>query len=374
MAMIICTVTNDLSQDQRMIRICSSLSAAGHQVTLVGRLRTASLPLVDRDFTQHRLNCWFDSGKFFYLEYNLRLLIFLLRQQTDIINAVDLDTLFPAYLLSRLRKRIICVYDAHEYFTEVPEVIRRPLVQKVWSFLAEWIIPKLEYAYTVGPALAKLFTERYGTHFQVVRNVPFRKPIKKAVDHQNRTILYQGMLNEGRGLETAIQALKLLPETFTLLLVGSGDVELKLRQLVEQENLQNRVHFTGFIPPDQLAQYTEQAWLGLNLLENTGLSYYYSLANKAFDYIQAGLPSVQMDFPEYRALQEEYHTYLLLHALDPQQLASLILALAQAPERYADLVANNHKAAELLNWEEEESRLLEIYQEISSRLIQQAQS
>lgn len=362
MAKIICTVTNDLSQDQRMIRICSSLQAAGHQVRLVGRERPSSLPLINPAFAQERLSCWFEAGKFFYLEYNLRLLLYLWRNQADVINAVDLDTLLPAYLISRLRRRTICIYDAHEYFTEVPEVTRRPLIRRIWSVLADWIIPQLEYAYTVGPALAKIFTERYGTPFSVVRNVPMRKEPSDRGRTGPRTILYQGMLNEGRGLETAVLAMKLLPPDFQLLLVGSGDVEGQLKDLVRTEQLSERVRFTGFIPPHQLAVYTNGAWLGLNLLENTGLSYYYSLANKAFDYIQAGLPSVQMDFPEYRALQDSHGCFLLLPELDPAQLAAQIQQLAGDEDAYQQLVQQNRLAAQELNWENEEGVLLAIYE------------
>lgn len=364
MPTIICTVTNDLSQDQRMIRICSSLQAAGYEVMLVGRKRRQSLPLVERSFQQHRINCHFEAGKLFYLEFNLRLLKYLWQHPASIINSVDLDTLLPGYLVSRLRSKTQCVYDAHEYFTEVPEVTRRPLVQRIWSALANWVIPQLKYAYTVGPALARIFGERYGTPFTVVRNVPVRRPAPDRNEVQEGMLLYQGMLNEGRGLEVAIKAMKLLPAYFQLTLVGSGDVENELKALTAQEGLTDRVHFTGFIQPDELPKYTRQAWLGLNLLENTGLSYYYSLANKAFDYIQSHCPSVQMAFPEYAALQEEYGCFMLLEALEPSALAQLILGVANDPAAYRTLVARNAEAAEQLCWENEERELFHLYQQV----------
>lgn len=366
MARILCTVTNDLSQDQRMIRICSTLQSAGYEVVLVGRQRPNSLPLKNHNFQQHRIPCWFEAGKFFYLEYNLRLLWYLWRESAEIINAVDLDTLLPAYLISRLRKGTICVFDAHEYFTEVPEVTRRPMVQKAWSLLADWIIPQLKYAYTVGPALARIFTERYQTNFRVVRNVPVRRQMAARVASDQRIILYQGMLNEGRGLETAIRAMKFLSDDFRLLLVGSGDVEEELKKLSSEEQLEHRVEFAGFVSPEQLPAYTSQAWLGLNLLENTGLSYYYSLANKAFDYIQSGVPSVQMAFPEYQALQEEHHCFVLLHDLLPEALAALISELAEDEVSYESLVNNNKAAAALLSWEHEQRHLLDIYQQMAT--------
>jgi glycosyltransferase involved in cell wall biosynthesis len=363
MTTIICTVTNDLSQDQRMIRICGTLQAAGYQVTLVGRQLPHSLALVDQPFRQHRLRCWFHVGKLFYLEYNLRLLYYLYRQKPTIINAVDLDTLLPGYLIRRLRGAV-CVYDAHEYFTEVPEVVRRPRVQRLWSALADWVIPSLEYAYTVAPALAELMTERYRTPFAVVRNVPYRQflPPERVIPEE-KIIFYQGVLNEGRGLEAAILAMTQLPPTLVLQIAGTGDLEGKLHQLVIDHQLHDRVRFLGFVPPAELPALTEKAWLGLNLLENTGLSYYYSLANKTFDYLQAGVPALHMDFPEYRALHDQFDTFELLADLDIDTIASAIQGLIDRPDRYTQLQQNNLKAAEYLTWEEEEKKLLAIYQE-----------
>ncbi|WP_367389267.1 glycosyltransferase family 4 protein [Lewinella sp. LCG006] len=365
MTSIICTVTNDLSQDQRMIRICSSLQAAGYQVTLVGRQLPHSLPLVDHAFRQHRLRCWFHAGKLFYLEYNLRLLYYLYRHRAQIINAVDLDTLLPAYLISRLQ-RSVCVYDAHEYFTEVPEVIRRPRVQRLWSALADWIIPSLQHAYTVAPALAELLTQRYGTPFSVVRNLPLRQEVTESPSApKEKIIFYQGMLNEGRGLEAAILAMVQLPPTILLHIAGTGDLEAELHQLVNDHQLQDRVRFLGFVPPASLPALTKKAWLGLNLLENTGLSYYYSLANKTFDYLQAGVPALHMDFPEYRALHDAYDTFILLPNLEVDGLVSAILALVHQPERYKQLQEHNLQASKHLTWEEEEQQLLKIYRKIS---------
>lgn len=354
-----------------MIRVCHSLQAAGYDVTLVGRQQPRSLPLVERSFRQERLACWRQAGKLFYLEYNLRLLWYLFWRKPDIVNAVDLDTLLPGYLVTLWWGRI-CVYDAHEYFTEVPEVVRRPLVQSAWSALADWVIPRLKYAYTVGPGLAAIMSKRYGIPFGVVRNLPLRQersfPPPHATSGQ-KVILYQGMLNEGRGLATAILALKQIREStnhdLVLWLAGHGDVQEDLEKLVSTEGLEDQVRFLGFITPEELPKLTAQAWLGLNLLANTGLSYYYSLANKTFDYIQAGLPGLHADFPEYRALQEQYDTFLLVNDLDVDLVAEAIMSLLDDPERYAQLVAHNRAAAAVLTWEQEEAVLLDIYNQES---------
>lgn len=356
---IICTVTNDLHQDQRMHRICQALVEAGFDVWLVGRLKPDSRPLPQQAYRQHRLTCRYQKGKLFYLEFNLRLLFFLLRHPARYINAVDLDTLLPGYLAARWHGAA-CIYDAHEYFTETPEVVRRPAVRRVWSWLAGWLIPRADAAYTVGHALAEALGRRYGRPFGVVRNLPMRNPAHPTAASATRVLLYQGMLNEGRGLEAAIMAMRQLPDC-ELWLAGDGDMRIQLQQLAAREQLSHRIKWLGFVPPARLPELTRQAWLGLNLLENTGLSYYYSLANKSLDYIQCGLPSINMDFPEYRALHQRYGVFVLLPELSAQALAQAVLALIAHPGRYEALRQACLSAAPELCWEQEKESLLQWY-------------
>ncbi|MEO0340291.1 MAG: glycosyltransferase, partial [Bacteroidota bacterium] len=224
--------------------------------------------------------------------------------------------------------------------------------------------PKLKYCYTVAPQLAQVLSKQYQTHFEVIRNVPFsRRPIwtpKK----ETKIILYQGVLNDGRGLQEAILAMKSLPNSLQLHLAGEGDLSTELRALVKKEHLEKRVKFLGFLKPDELRIITPQAFLGLNLLENKGLNYYYSLANKCFDYIQAGLPSIHPAFPEYLNLQEQYKCFYLLEQVKPQNVSNLILTILENPNDYEQKCRNATKAAQHLTWEEESKKLIQFYANI----------
>lgn len=369
---IVCTVTNDLTYDQRMIRICNSLSHAGYAVTLVGRQRPSSLPLDKNIFHQKRLSCYFEKGKFFYIEYNIRLFFFLLFSSFDIVNSIDLDTLVPGFLTAKL-KRKTCIYDAHEYFTEVPEVVRRPRIQKIWKKVESSIVPRLEYCYTVGEGLAEMFTAEYKTTFAVVRNVPFKVKDFGALErpkNKNKILLYQGALNEGRGLKQMIEAMDNI-EGAVLQLAGEGDLSDELRALVKSKKLDDKVEFLGFIKPHNLKDITMRADIGLNLLENKGLSYYFSLANKAFDYIQARKPSINMNFPEYKKLQHRYGTFHLAENLYPETLTLAVQRLLNDKDYYQSLVEKCEKAAQVLIWEEEEKVLLGVYAAAVNKILKE---
>ena len=69
MTKLVFTVTNDITYDQRMDRICSSLAANDFEVCLIGKKNKNSLPLT-KPYKTIRLNCFNTLGKFFYLEFN----------------------------------------------------------------------------------------------------------------------------------------------------------------------------------------------------------------------------------------------------------------------------------------------------------------
>lgn len=375
---LLLTATTDLTYDQRMARTSAALSAAGYDVLLVGRALPSSRPLApDLPYAQHRLRCRFHAGKLFYLEFTLRLAWWLLRQPAPAAyGAVDLDTILPVWLAARLKRRP-WVYDAHELFTEVPEVVARPAVQRVWRWIEAFAVPRATRAYTVGPALARVFEARYGRPFGVVRNVPAVKisgfefrGTSKELNNSNlksqilKLILYQGALNVGRGLEQLLDALPLVDAAARLVIYGEGDLSDSLRARVAADPaLADRVEFRGYVVPAELRELTRAARVGTMLLENRGLSYYYSLANKFFDYAQAEVPQVCIDFPEYRALNQEWEVATLVPDLNPATLAGALNRLLTDDAYHARLTANCARAAQAWNWERESGEVVRIFGE-----------
>lgn len=371
---IICTVTNDLTFDRRMHRICSSLQKNGYEVVLVGRKQKQSLPLKAYNFKQKRLQCFFNKGKLFYLEYNIRLFFYLLLTSFDIVCSIDLDTILAGYTTARLKNKK-CVYDAHEYFTEVPEVINRPMTKRIWEIVANSIIPRVNAAYTVSNSIAIEFSKLYNVDFKIVRNVPFKyqevdkstfqsiiEKYQLSIKKSTTTLLYQGALNEGRGIEELIDTMLKL-ENHQLWIAGEGDLSQLLRDKVNDLKLNDKIQFLGFVQPTDLILITRLANIGLNLLRNKGLSYYYSLANKTFDYIQSEIPAIHMAFPEYEYLNKKYEIGVLINDLETKTILKAIEELSDETF-YQRIVNNCKKAKEVLNWEEEEKVLLSLYKNL----------
>jgi len=348
---MICS-TSIAAYDRRIQRISKTLSSQ-YMVSWISR---GSLKV--EWLTHFSLNSIFGGGFLFYAFFNFRLFLQLLFRKYDIICAVDLDTVLPCYLVSKLRGKTL-VFDAHEHFTEVPELDGRKFVKSVWRWVEKISVTKIKNNYTVGPALAKIFAERHGTKYEVIRNVPPRKKENRKRNHDGKTIVYLGMVNEGRGVELAIQSLVELKNK-QLKIIGSGDVEVDMKVLVKKLALEDRVEFLGFVQPDEIDQHLEHAWIAVNMLNPISKSYYYSLANKFFDYLQAGLPMVNMAFPEYEAIHKNYKTGSFAKTYTVEALMQGVKNL-ENEVYYEQCVSELNDAKSAYCWEVEGKKLLDFY-------------
>jgi len=284
---IILAVTNDLSGDQRVHKVAMFLMKSGYHPILVGRMQAHSLP-VKRPYDCKRFRLIFDKGALFYISYNIRLFLFLLVAKADIFLANDLDTLPAIFLAGKLLGKKI-VYDSHEYFTEVPELVHRPVVKGIWESIEKLIFPKLRYVYTVNRSIANIYMAKYKIEVKVVRNLPSAVGSRliegklPAGFTRRPIVLYQGAVNIGRGLEEMIRAVSLLPEVH-LLVVGDGDIMKSMVDLVQNSGVSERVYFTGRLPFEEVSWYTSQATLGMSLEQDIGLNYHYALPNKLFGF------------------------------------------------------------------------------------------
>ena len=367
---VVALVSNDLVTDQRMHRTLTSLSGAGYRCLLLGRQRPGSAPLPeDWPFDAERLSLRAERGKAFYWQLHRAQLRRLRELRPRLTLAVDLDTIWAARR-ARRRYGIPFVFDAHELFEEQAEVARRWHIRLAWRLVGCWCVPAATAAYTVNDSLAEVLARRYGRPFAVVRNFPVPADPPEVLRKRTRpspaqvrpvsspfTILYQGALSEGRGLRELIEAAAGLPDV-RVWIAGDGPEGARLRAFAKTLNARH-VTFFGALSPSELRALTPRADLGYALMRRVGLSYYLSLSNKSLDYVQAGLPSLQMDWPEYRRLQEQFGCYHLVPELSAKAVARAVHA-CRHPEYHARLRSACREAAPQLTWASEEPVLLEL--------------
>ena len=362
----IVSVINDLVTDNRVNKSCSTLIECGFDVVLIGRELPESLPVPKWPFKAVRMRLLFLKGPLFYFFFNLRLFFKLLFKKADLLFANDLDTLLPNYLVSKIRS-IPLIYDSHELFCDVPELLNSSIKRKIWQRIESKIVPKLKTCITVNESIAKIFEGKYKVKFNVVRNISDAvidfKPMAKTklgIPEDKKVILLQGAgINMHRGAEELVDAMQFV-EGAILYIIGSGDVWKILEQKVKAQNLGERIKLINKLPKAELMQYTYNADLGLSIDRNTNLNYYYSLPNKIFDYIQAGIPILASKLPEIEKIITHYNIGDFINSHEPQTIAEKINEMLTS-QKLNEYKENTNLAAKELSWTNEKQKLKAIF-------------
>jgi len=386
MHVVLVSVTNDLTTDQRVDRTCQTLQKTGYDVLLIGRYRRNSQKLAPRSYKMHRMRLLFDKGPLFYAEYNITLFFYLLFHHSDLLVSNDLDTLAANYLANRIKRRISRIFhsppagktgkepaqlgsghihDCHEYFRGVPELVGRKFVIGVWKWIEDAIFPRLRYVIAVNQSIADLYSKEYHVEIGVVRNVPFRKSPSAAmkrsrfnIREDQKVILYQGAVNVDRGLEEVVGAMKFLVTDAVLIIAGIGDIFESLKKFTDESGLAAKVRFPGQVPFQELHSMTLMADIGISIEKDVSVNYHYCLPNKFLDYIQAGIPVLVSPFPEMKAIVDFYQIGDYIGSHEPESLALKIDSMLNNSEKLDTYKQNLIQAADDLCWENEEKTLL----------------
>ena len=347
-------VTNDLVTDRRVMRHAEALREVGCEVILIGR----------KELSVRMKKSWE-----FYVEYNVRLLWRLLRTRCDVVWANDTDTLLACYIASRL-KGLKLVMDAHELFPEVPELVGRERVKRVWETLERRLMPKCDGLLTVCQSIADYYRQKYGVEMSVVRNIQGERSKVKGERFAGtmKMLLYQGCVNKGRGVDWAIDALEWL-EDCRLVIAGGGDLLEEMKEYAKSKPWSDRVEFLGRLTPEELERLTPQASVGLVMLEDMGLSYHFALPNRIGDFVAAGVPMVVSDLPEMAGVVRKFGVGEVIKGERSKVKGERCEAKALA-EGVKRVLAREWKEEDFaaaradMDWEKEKKKLIKIIETI----------
>jgi glycosyltransferase involved in cell wall biosynthesis len=339
-----------------------------YEVTLVGRKLKLSKDVSHLPFKTKRFRLWFNKGAMFYANYNLRLFFYLLFHKADLLLANDLDTLLANHWAKKFKRKCRLVYDSHEYFCGVPELVERPWVQKFWRRIEQKTVPKVGAMYTVSESIAALYRKEYHREVKVVRNIsdfegeiPSKTKEELGLPTDRRIVIMQGAgINIERGAEEAIEAIQRV-ENAVLVFVGGGDVIPLLQKQVEKNHWEDKVFFYGKRPYAELLNFSKLADIGLSLDKDTNINYRFSLPNKIFDFVKAGTPMLVSDLPEVRRIINKYDIGCVAKSHEPSAVADELNRLLANPALLEKYRRNMKTAQEELNWKNESKVLEEIY-------------
>jgi len=369
MKSILFCVSSDVVTDQRVLRHCTTLTHNGYEVHVIARKTHKSLALPDLPFKVTRFRMLFESGPLFYACFNLRLFFFMMFQPASIIWSNDLDTLVPCYIIKRIKGKKL-VFDAHELFTEVPELENQPFKKSLWEWVERRFVAKSDLLITVNDSLSAVFKSRYELTFNVIRNVPKSLPFTPSLSKESLGIqqgslvcILQGSgLNTGRGLIETVEAFKTL-EKVVLFVIGSGNALDAAINYCNLHGLEDRIRFIPRLPYHEMMSYTQLADVGLAYDTHPCMNFQLALPNKIFDYFQAGIAVLCGPQPEIKQLVEKYYCGRIMEQITPEQISQNLQYFQKNPKELELFKMNSLMASHSENWELEEQKLIRLLKE-----------
>lgn len=365
-----CTIS-PCDNERRIFNEALTASRNGYKVAIVA-LKTPDLPVHSAvngiSLERIAIKNW-QGGPLKFLLFNLKLFFYLMRKDFQILHCHDLWVL-PAAATAVCIKRSRLVYDAHEYYRDLEVFQKKKVSGFLWA-VAEWIfIRKAEVVIVINRHHLEFFRHSYPFLKQVVvlMNYPFLKdyPSEKSeigFEGRENKIIFQGILKQGRGLPVLIQSMEKV-ETGSLEIIGHGELERELRQMVAAKNLQNRILFKGKMEWNKLLLETGKCRAGLVLFQSHTRNYAHASPNKFFEYVMTGTPVIASNIVTFQEFNAEFEVALLVHPDSIVEISSAIRKLLNDQFTWKRLHENCIEARKKWNWEAQEKVLLDVYQQV----------
>ena len=367
---IVHVTISDCRSERRIFNQAFSGKEWGYPVKIVA-LKTPAAPSREtiRGVSVERISITHpDGGPRKFLEFNFRAFKFLLKTPASLIHAHDLWVL-PATALAAQIKRLPLVYDAHEFYRGLRIFQEKPISGLLWQQTESLLIRRVNALIAVNAHHQRLYRKLFpNVPSLVLLNVPHYLGNTGVLPYTSRppVIIYQGLFRPGRGLEHIIPAYSRVSQG-ELWFVGTGELEEQLKSQAKEFGIEDRVTFWGFQPYDRILSLTQQARAGLVLFRGDHINYRYASPNKFFEYVQAGTPVIATDIPTFRQFFTQFQVGDLV---DENELTD---HLAQLMQKYiTDPHYGEHKhqqclqARKVWNWEEESSKLKQLYRSLLS--------
>jgi glycosyltransferase involved in cell wall biosynthesis len=371
-------VLNPYTHDTRVEKEAATLTGAGYQVTVVAEAGPGLPASEVRDGVRvvrvARRRSRLRGLRL--LGYARQLEQVLIAQRPQILHAHDSNALLPVARAAR-QLHVPFVYDAHDLWTGRPRRGRSRLYFWLSQFYFRWLesrlLPRAAAHLTVSPPIARHLERAY--RLPEVTLVPNYPPAEASPPRRElralpggerippgaETILYLGGLMAQRGIEQLVRAVAELPAAH-LVLLGDGSLAGAIGALADRIGIAERVHLLAPVPPDEVVAFASSATIGVSPIIPSCLNYRYSLPNKLFQYMAAGIPVVASDFEQVRGVVVDRGAGVTVEMTDPRAIAGALRRLLADPAARAEMGRSGRAAiARDLNWERSAAALLAVY-------------
>ncbi len=318
------------------------------------------------------------------LPWEARLLGAALSAGADVYHAHDLDALLVSAVAAEALGAML-VYDSHELWLESSRyrTSTSPLNRLRYRLTERALLPMADAVIAVTPSRAEAMQRMYPgliRRLAIVENsTPRLTELPEPIDLRRRLripegsflALYQGVICPGRGLDNLLRAAELLrSDGIYVAIVGHDSWQGTLHRMIRERGAEDLVRLHPPVPSEQLPSLTVSADAGLILFQNTCLNNYYSLPNKLYEYMMAGLPIIASDFPEMGRVIRSEDCGLLVDPESPRDIAAALgrLASMERGQRLAMGLRGREAALARHHWGFQKQKLTELYREMEGAM------
>lgn len=293
----------------------------------------------------------------------------------DVVHCHDLIALIAGGYLKRRNPGLKLVWDAHEIYEAIGPIpmqrFSRTIIRKNSGFVNQFITINESLAgfYRDNHALPPASVVMNATRWEGLPSDDGRLRLAAGLGPERRIMLFQGGLAAGRGLNILRAAAADLPEPWSLVVMGWGPLENKLREAAaevsrDRDPACKRLVLIPPAPAESLAQWTAGADIGIIPYENTSLNHLYCTPNKLWEFPNAGVPILATGFVEMEKMISEAGTgYLLPIDFSAADIISFLINLD--PAELAQKKLNCANFSRDHSWERFEPTLLSLYERVS---------
>lgn len=332
--------------------------------SLLGSVNVTRICLVSRNLPK---NAIFQLVKFF--EFMIRCFLLIKRDKPTVVNVHALALLPFGYLLKKAFG-VKLVYDAHELETEKNGLLG--IRKKSSKVIESLFIKACDLVIVVGENIADWYEHAYQIERPiVVKNSPTIRARCKAdlfrdrlgISDRQKIFLYQGGLTKGRGVELILEAFMTRNrDDVVAVFMGYGDLENRIKDAADKYS---NIKFYPAVSPNVVLDYTSSADVGISIIENTCLSYFYCMPNKLFEYAMVGLPVIVSDMKEMAGAVQEHQFGVVIRDLSVESINEAVSTLVE--QDLNDLSDRAYEFACSNSWEVQEKVMLDGYRRMLDR-------
>lgn len=390
----------DYPWDIRVDKICTTLAQRGWEVHLVCRNR-ARKQVYEEDgglyihrlpalkMNSELLNNLYGFPAFFSPIWLRCIKDVAVEYEVDVIIVRDLPLALTAVKVGRSVGKPV-VFDMAECYPELIRLIwkyepfrflnifvRNPFLADV---IESKVLSKVDHTFVMIEESKERLVKRgvSNENITIVSNTPVNERFENAEstypgvtdEHRGKMILlYVGLINFSRGLDTVLRGLRRYVELSNdvfLVVLGSGNASNQLKDMVSQLSLTRHVVFEGWVDNRAIPEYVASSSICLVPHHKCG-HWDHTIPNKLFDYMAAGKPVLVSNVAPMERIVNRTHCGLVYRDPDPGDFAAQLARLRDGTFR-DQLGGNGSRAVQAYyNWAQDSSRMIEALKGVTRR-------